>query len=234
MVCSTRRPPRRAFCSHSSTYFATAHAGKHKQVEVNMRRLLWVTPLLFVLISSAAWADSVNIFLAPNYGFGDNFAFAQYGGGMSVILVGGTQTGFFDSSGLAPGQTLGGYGSGTVYLDFGIAQIGGVTYDLNVTTGLLSMSSITLPTNGTSNVTDPVVLSFAALATVANTGQEIGVGGSSKGTITFYYENGLYYPGNFTTPEPGTVGLIGTGLIAIFSAARRRLRFSTQPGPTRI
>lgn len=189
-----------------------------------MRRILWATSVLFILISSSAWADSVNIFLAPNYGFGDNFGIEEFSPGMIVFLGGGTQTGFFDSIGYAPGSTLGGLG--TVYLDSGIVQIGGNVYNLNVTTGSLFISSITLPTNGASTFTDPVVLSFAASAPIAGTGQFINVGGTQKGTITFYNENGLYYAGAFTTPEPGTVGLIGTGLLGIFSVAWRRLRFT--------
>jgi hypothetical protein len=196
-----------------------------------MRRFLWATPLLLVLISSGAWADSVSLYLAPNYGSGDNFGIEQQIGAMTVIVGGGTETGFFDGfpSEYAPGQTVGGFG--TVYLDFGEAEIGGVSYDLNVTTGSLFMSSITLPTNGATTVTDLVELGFNTFATVFNTGQGISVGGSAKGTITFDLGyNGFYYAaGQFTpspAPEPGTVGLIGTGLIGIFSVARRRLRAS--------
>src|SRR5579859_2669106 len=195
-------------------------------MEVNMRRLLWVSPLLFVLISSGARSNSFNIYLEPNEGFGDNLAIGQQSGGMTLFLVGGTQTGFFDSFGYAPGSTLGGFG--TVYLDFGTAQIGGVNYDLAVTTGSLFMSSITLPTNGASTVTDSVVLSFTASATIAATGQIINVSGSSAGKITFVMGyDGQYYAGAFTptpTPEPGTVGFIGSGLVGVLSVARRRRR----------
>jgi len=191
-----------------------------------MRRFLWAIPLLFVLISSGARADSVTIFLAPNEGFGDNFFIVQQSRGMTVSLGGGTQTGFFDDYGYAPGSTLG--GSCTVFLDYGNAQIGGVDYDLNVATGYLFMSSITLPTNGASTVTDQVMLTFGALVTT-DTGQTIFVDGTSKGRITFTMGYpGVYYAGTFTTPEPGTVGLIGTGLIGIFSVARRRIGIFTR------
>lgn len=190
-----------------------------------MGRFLWAIPLLFVLISSGAWADFVKIGLGPNDGSGDNFGIEQQSNGMTVFLAGGTPVTFFNAFGYAPGSTLG--GSTTVFLDFGSALIGGVSYDLLVSTGSLSMTLVTLPTNGAYTVTDPVVLSFSGFGIVTATGQGIDVGGSSNGYITFVRQGdtGLYYARDFTTvPEPGTVGLIGTGLIGIFSVARRRLR----------
>ena len=202
-----------------------------------MRRFLWAVPLLFALISSGALADSVSIFLIPNY-FGDNFGFEQRSAGMTVDVGGGTEIGFFDGFPFpyAPGQTVG--GSGTVDLDFGTAKIGGVDHDLYVTSGSLFMSTFTLPTNGASFVTELVELSFGTSAIVLDTGQIINIGGDAKGTVTFALGyTGLYYAySQFTpapAPEPGTVVLIVTGLIGIFSVARRRSRASIQPGPTR-
>ena len=197
-----------------------------------MKRFLWATPLLFVLISSVARADSVNISFGPNSGSGDNFRIEQQSGGTTVILGGGTPFGFFDDIGYAAGSTLGGFT--TVYLDYGSAQIGGDYYDLTVGTGTLFMSSLTLPTNGASTVTVPVTLSFAGSGTT-DTGAIFSAAGSATGTITFVQVGGLYYGGAFTaTPEPGTLGLIATGLIGIFWVARRRLGISAQLGPTRI
>lgn len=203
-----------------------------------MRRFLWATPLLFVLISSAAWADSASFFLMPNY-FGDNFGFEDRSGGMIVDVGGGTEIGFFDGfpDGYTPGSTLG--GNTTVSLDFGNVRINGVDHDLDVTTGSLFMSSFTLPTTGAPYVTELVDLSFGVYALVPDTGQFVNVGGDQKGTITFEMGyTGLYYAyGEFTpapAPEPGTFGLISTGVIGIFSVVRRRLRSSIRLGPTRI
>lgn len=197
-----------------------------------MRRFLWVTPLLFVLMSSGAWADSVSFFLMPNY-FGDNFGFEQRSGGMIVDVGGGTEIGFFDGfpDGYTPGSTLGGYT--TVFLDSGNVRINGVDHDLYVTTGSLFMSSFTLPTTGAPYVTELVDLSFGSLAIVLDTGQFIIMGGDQKGTITFEMGyTGLYYAyGEFTpapVPEPGSLGLIATGVIGILSLARRKL------GPPRL
>ena len=157
---------------------------------------------------------------------------------MTVDVGGGTEIGFFDGfpDGYEPGTTLGGLG--TVYLDSGNAEIGGINHDLYVTTGSLFMSSFTLPTNGASFVTELVELSFGTSAVVLDTGQIINIGGDAKGTVTFALGyTGLYYAySQFTpapAPEPGTVVLIATGMIGIFSVARRRFRASIQPGPTR-
>jgi hypothetical protein len=51
--------------------------------------------------------------------------------------------------------------------------------------------------------------------------------GFASGHIDFHLAefNGLYYAGEgFATPEPGTLGLIGTGLLGVLTLARGRLR----------
>ena len=87
------------------------------------------------------------------------------------------------------------------------------------------ISSFTLPTNGTS-FTQFVEVSFTAMGISFDTGQTIELGGGASGNISFYFSpnTGLYYPGDFVqAPEPGTLGLIGIGIIGILGSARKRL-----------
>jgi hypothetical protein len=193
-------------------------------MEVNMKRLLWATPLLLVLISTSAWADSFSIAFGPNDGLGDNFFVEQQSSGMTVYLVGGTPFEFFNSLGYAPGSTLGGFTE--AFLDGGGAEIDGVDYEVEGSSSSLLMTTFTLPTNGVSTVTEAVTLVFDGSAIIVDTDQVLGVYGSATGAITFSRIDGLYFAGGFATPEPGTIELIAIGLFGIFSLARRRLRIS--------
>ena len=73
----------------------------------------------------------------------------------------------------------------------------------------------------------PWDVSFSAVGINLDTDQTIQIGGHAHGKVSFFYssETGLYYPGSFVqTPEPGTLGLLGTGIMAILAAARNRWR----------
>ncbi len=54
-------------------------------MEGDMKRFLWVTPILFVLMSGSAFGTSVSIGFFPNDGSGDNFRFLQQGGGIVIV-----------------------------------------------------------------------------------------------------------------------------------------------------
>jgi hypothetical protein len=62
---------------------------------------------------------------------------------------------------------------------------------------------------------------------IVETGDPITVNGFTSGHVAFNLSefDGLYYAaGGFATPEPGTLGLVGTGLLGVLPSARGRLR----------
>jgi hypothetical protein len=146
---------------------------------------------------------------------------------MSVGGGGGTPFDFFQCciNPYLPGSTLG--GSTDIFFSSGFATIGGVTYDVTFDVGSLFMSTIVLPTNGR-DYNAPVDISFSVGGTLVDPFQTpIGVSGGESGYIDFTYSAnaGGYFPGSFVpVPDPGTLGLTGTGLIGIFALVRNRLR----------
>jgi hypothetical protein len=186
-----------------------------------MKRLLVGTLLLCSLMSASAFANTI-ISYRPNDGSGDNFGFVVSGPGFLVAGGGGTPVDFFSVFGYAPGSTLG--GGSDIFFSEGFAMIGPISYDVFFNGGGLSMSTITLPTNGM-DFRAPVTIGFDATGTLDTPLQQsIDVSGSANGYIRFDFSNGTYTPENFVeVPEPGTLGLIGTGLLGV--AARGRNKF---------
>jgi PEP-CTERM motif len=191
-----------------------------------MKRFLLFLPVLFLtLTSSSAFADQ--IYLSPNLGSGDNFGFVGSMNGHPLFLGGGTSYELFGQGGYAPGSVFG--GGGTLYLDPADVWINGapMTFGFPETMSFIGMTSITLPTNGRDFFTVPWQINFSATGVSFDTGQTIQVSGSARGELSFYYisQTGLYYPDSFVqTPEPGTLGLLGTGIIGILASIRNRLK----------
>lgn len=195
-----------------------------------MKRLLWAAPILFLVATTVcASADSLNIFLTPNDGSGDNFGFLQQGNGITIAIGGGTPFDFFNDQGYTPGSGFG--GTTGVFFSGATIQIGNNIFDLGFNgPGALFVSSFTFPTNG-SSFSIPVQANFSAQAYYFDADGQlhpINIGGSGHGVMTFNYSSatGLYFapftPVVFTTtPEPGNLALMATGLLGILGAARQ-------------
>jgi hypothetical protein len=187
-----------------------------------MKRFAWIVPILFVLVSGSASADTI-LLLYPNDGTGSNFQFLQTNSKGQFIkgVWGGVSYDFFNTAGYAPGSAFG--GTTTLFVNSGFIK----SYDLTpIATGTLSLSTFTFPTND-KNFTVPVTLAFSDLMTIGNTGHNILMHGRAKGTMSFYFLNGLYYSSNGFNqnhvPEVDTLVLTGSGLAGILFFARKRL-----------
>lgn len=199
-----------------------------------MNRLAWKAPIFFVIATSIyASADSLNIFLIPNNGSGDNFGFVQQVNGTTINLSGGLPFRFFSDQGFAPGSAFG--GTASAFLSGGTIQVGKNVFDLGFNgPGTLFVSSFTFPANGTSfSIQVQAVFSVQAFYFDVNGQvQRITINGSAHGIITFNYDpvSGLYFaPSNTPTvltsvPEPGTFGLMAMGLPGILVASRRTFK----------
>jgi PEP-CTERM motif-containing protein len=188
-----------------------------------MKRLRW-TILVALALSCGAFADTI-INLVPNDGSGDNFGALQRGGGVSIAVFGGTDPSYLSVRGYAPGAELG--GGTTLFVGGGLITIHGSSTFLDAANlGSLTLSNFTLPTNG-KDVTIPVSISFSASLIDPDTGQVYDVGGGASGKIKFIFSDGVYFAdsrGFTTVPEPGTLGLLATGIVGILAAARKKLR----------
>jgi len=199
-----------------------------------MKHFKWAAPILFLMTSISALADSVVIGLGPNQGFGENFGYQQTGVGFSAGMFGGTPFFFFNDQGYAPGAVIG--GTTDVFFDDAFLTVNGVSYsidNLGIGVGTLFVSSFTLPTNG-QDFSTLAQASFSGSLTILATGQTFNIGGSGSGIMSFTFlpSTGLYFANSvlFTgtappvIPEPGTLGFMVTGLVSIIAVAGKRLR----------
>lgn len=187
-----------------------------------MKRLVLATLLIGSLMPASAFAGTI-INLFPNDGSGGNFGFRTYGAGYSITGGGGIAASAFNDfpPGYAPGST---FGINTpIFFDFGLAQLGPISSDVQFTDGVLFVSSVTLPTNG-QDFRAFVTVGFDASGIFLATGDSISTSGSAKGYIDFSYFDGGYYPSPFTAvPEPGTVALVGAGVLGIVTRTKNKI-----------
>ena len=189
-----------------------------------MKRFLRVTPILLVLLSTCAFANSTRISYSP-FDSGDNFAAVQSAPGFIAAVYGSTPLDFFNIRGYEPGSTLG--GSTNLAISIGFAKFGTNIYELTPTAyGTLDLSNFTLPTNGKDLVRVLVRIEYSAPMMIIDTGDFLELNGAARGSITFTRgQDGLYHAESFSqAPEPGTLGLMSSGLIGAIALVRRRLR----------
>ncbi|MBZ5722729.1 MAG: PEP-CTERM sorting domain-containing protein [Acidobacteriia bacterium] len=195
-----------------------------------MKWFLPLTLLLVALMSATAFAD--HIYLVPNDGSGDNFAFVGQFNGHRLVLSGGLTASFFSTEGYLPGSTFG--GDTALFLYSTVVWIDGIPTEFFFPPGTLFMTTFALPTDGR-DFRVPVEISFSATGINFDTGQTVDLGGGASGHISFSFSNGLYYADKFVqAPEPSTLGFVGTGLIGILASVRKRLRMHSARSLWRI
>jgi hypothetical protein len=221
-----------------------------------MKRFKWTIAILLVALMPCAYADAISNFtivqitvsVGPNNGTGDNLHFTLIGPGTNIAGTGGIAC--FDwcstLNPVSPGQVFPGFGQ--IFIEFfSNAMVGGKNYDptkdIAFSSGFFidSLGSITLPANG-SDVTaclparaqSPITGFVGEGPTFTQMNLNLPAGGSFCTTWNFAGGQYTFVHGNFsvsTVPEPGTLYLMGSGLVAVFGAA---LRKRTATGPSRV
>jgi len=213
-----------------------------------MRRVL-VLALLALALPMAAWAD--NIVATNQFGTVAITGMAGTGGlgtlGVSTITSKGSQltqwngtTGSLGSVGFATGAlTSGSISGGGMFAGGGAFNITGVGQWASLLTGgkcgkgcSLFAGSFTGPISWTLLSSNGQESSFALSGTISGM---LYNGRDATGTTTQYINifstgqlnQGIGHVnmgrGNLSTPEPGTLGLLGTGLVSLAGMFRRKL-----------
>ncbi len=216
-----------------------------------MKRFQWATAILLVAFAQCAYADSVSNFKITQVSVvvlvnvdSDNVFFGLTGPGSNITGVGGTicqdrwcDVGIFFSPGTSIYPNIG----QIAIANFNNALVGGKNYapccDIGFTSGFSIdvLGSLTLPMNSQSSA-------FSACVPATMSGPIGGyvMNGDTPSLISLTTPTGgsfctswnltsfgqyQFAEGKFVVsavPEPGTFGLMGSGLVALVGAALRR------------
>jgi hypothetical protein len=205
-----------------------------------MKLVLRILPTVLVLISITAFADTIrfnlnsNVGIGPNDGAGDNVGVTLFGQGVSIFALGGTPFPWFDlGQQYFPGDS--GLGPTEIFWDTGSLQIGSTGWDFDqfeLSPGFLNAPAITFPTNGKDfTVTFPWAWELDGTidpnAGCPSSGCNfLFVGQPGTLSFSYFFFDGAYYASSasFSTPEPGTLGLLAVGLAGILGVFKKRKR----------
>jgi len=199
-----------------------------------MERLLSVVLMAFVVLAPCAHSDSIlNInctyataHMGPNNGSGDNLSFTLIGPGTNITGIGGMAC--FDwCSGPIP--DLNSVGTSQVFVSFFTgATVGGITYDPNSDLAIFCcLFSISGDLNGSVSglVGEPLKPLNLTLPCCGAWNLNFAFFPASDGSPAYYqFVSGTFIAGTppAAIPEPGTLGLMATGLAGIFGVIQRR------------
>lgn len=217
-----------------------------------MKRFLWLIALLLPILAQCTYADSVTTFVAQaNISFttnccsGDNQQSTFIGPGVNLFAFGDVSCFWCESANplLRPGSTLTpNIPRGIDFVTFGgflvfdgQRQVVDPTDSSLFLTGITALGSFTFPVNGRRiTVTIPAMLdgsiqgqtgegdTLHAFDLQIPTGKLVLTFDFVRdGSVPYYqFTNGVFT----TVPEPGTLGLMASGLAAILGTALRKRR----------
>jgi len=215
-----------------------------------MKRVPWITVILLVALAPCVRADNVVYFnltsidleVSPNYG-GDNVFF--YLSGPGTYITGDSGINCLNQwcsafTAYSPGSTVF-TNIGQIYIDnFNDAMVGGQNYspgEIGFSSGfsVAVLGNIVLPSHPTGSFTECVPASLPGPITgIAGSGQDfiqfsLNTPNGGKFCTTWDFLSGQYLfdRGQFTVPgvpEPGTLGLMASGLVALLGTLHRRIK----------